>query len=158
MAELSAREGVRHQIVSKATVEHGPFPSVEVIEAWAEARRAGQTLESVARTAGVRSGVVRVATRPYGPFRASQGAKTPQGLETVETIAKRAKVAPVTALQWRKAGRLPLPDFITARGRYVWLPATIDRWFDSDEGPPHTCDKCGARCWSVSRHAGHVHR
>lgn len=156
--EISEAEGVQHRIISRATVEHGPFPAHEVVEDWAEARRSGQTLTEVAQAAGVREGVVRVATRPYGPFRANQGAKTPDGLETLETIAKRCKVAPVTVLQWRKAQRLPAPDFVTARGRLVWLSATIDRWLESPGGPHQTCSICGARCWSVSRHVGHVHR
>lgn len=158
MKEISEAEGVQHRIVSRATIEHGPFPTPDVAEGWVEARRAGQTLAEVAAAAGVREGVVRVATRPYGPFRANQGAKTPEGVETLETIAKRAKVAPVTVLQWRKKGRLPEPDFVTARGRLVWLSVTIENWLASDQGPPHSCDRCGAICWSISRHKGHVHR
>ncbi len=108
-----------------------------------------------AAEAGVSAGVVRRATARHGPF-APPGPRTPDGVESLETVARRAGVAPVTALHWSRKGRLPEPDFVTARGRVLWLPRTIDRWLES--GELETCPECGARCLSAARHSVQAHR
>lgn len=71
-------------------------------------------------------------------------------------FAQRAGVSGPTVLRWNASGRLPEPDFVTARGRPLWLPATVDNWLDSSD-VLLTCGVCGARCLSLAHHAKAVH-
>ena len=153
---IAAAEGVAHQYVSQVTREHGPYPAPEIIQRWVEGREAGRTLAAIAEEAGVPIAMIRRETKPYGPFRLPIR-RTPEGVETLGSIATRVGLNPVTILKWRDTGRLPEPDFVTASGRQVWLSSTIDRWLDDTDDEHEVCGLCGARCLSVSRHVGAVH-
>ena len=132
---IAATEGVAHQYVSRATRDHGPYPAPEVIQGWVEERRLGRTLSTIADKAGVPESTTRRETAPFGPFRAP-GHPLPDGVEGVSTIAKRAGVSSATVMHWRDSGRLPDPDFITAAGRQLWLPSTIDQWLQETSSRP----------------------
>lgn len=154
-ADIARTEGVRHQSVSRATRDHGPFPAPEVVRSWADARRSGSTIGAIAQAAGVRVATVRSETSRHGPFR-PPGPRLPTSVEGVESIARRVGVSPVTVGRWRDRGKLPNPDFTTARGRSLWLPRTIDAWLShADLG---VCPDCGARCISVGQHRAQSHR
>lgn len=140
---LARAEGVSHQIVSRATRDHGPYPAAEVVDAWADARRAGRTLAVIADEYGVAPSVVRRETAKLGPF-PMPGARLPEGVLGVSAVAARAGVSSATAIRWRDTGRLPDPDFVTARGRQLWLPTTIDAWL-GESGRPRSADLARAR-------------
>lgn len=44
---IARAEGISHQLVSRATRDHGPFPS-DVVEQWVQARRAKRTVAHIA--------------------------------------------------------------------------------------------------------------
>ncbi len=88
VAEIAPAEGVSHQLVSRLTVELGPFPWPEVVTAWVEGRRRSRTLAAIAAEHGVRPAVVRRETAAYGPF-PFPGAKLPEGVLGVKGLARR---------------------------------------------------------------------
>lgn len=97
-------------------------------------------------------GVVRRLTASAGPFPNLRNG-TPEGLETLQTIARRAGVSPRALRRWQHL--LPTPDWVTGRGRSVWMASTIDRWFEG--APLAHCDLCGARPLSLAIHRGQRH-
>lgn len=80
----------------------------------------------------------------------------PDGVLGVTAFAEQAGVSGPTVLRWQSSGRLPEPDFTTARGRHLWLQATVKSWLDSADYLT-ACQVCGARCLSVGHHAAAVH-
>ena len=155
VTSIASAAGVSHQWVSKATAGHGPYPSAQVVEEWADARRAGKSVDEIAATYGVLAATVRRCTAPFGPFYA-RGPRLPLGVMNVSAIARRAGVSKPTVLRWQATGRLPECDFTTARGRSLWLSATIETWLSTSQALS-TCPVCGARCVSVPHHTAEVH-
>ncbi len=49
----------------------------------------------------------------------------------VTAVAQRARVSGPTVLRWRSSMLLPESDFVTARGRPLWLSATVETWLNS---------------------------
>ena len=157
-SEIAKGYGVSHQIVSRATVGHGPFPSEDTVAAWVAARRQRRTLQGIGNEYQVPPSRIGHHTAGYGPFPSPVGMRRlPEGLLGVAAVAERVGLASPAVLRWRAAGRLPAPDFVTARGRELWLTTTIDRWLQ--EAGLQTCPQCGARARSVTRHvkARHHH-
>jgi len=150
VTDIARDAGVAHQTVSAATIEHGPFPSPDVVTAWVEDRRHGRTIAAIAYEWTVRPATVRNATRPHGPFR-TPGPRLPDGVVGVKGIANLARVTAPTVSRWVANGVLPAPDFVTARGRPLWLQFTVTRWLASTKTLA-TCPECGARCLSVIHH------
>lgn len=147
---IARSEGTSHQMVSRATRDHGPFPAPDVVRRWIAARREGRTLANIGEQFGVPPATIRRATAPSGPF-PMPGPQLPDGVFGVATIARRVGVGTVSVLRWRDRGRLPAPDFVTSRGRSLWLPATIERWLATSEDLV-TCPACGAQCVSLRHH------
>ncbi len=144
--EIAARDGVSHQSVARATRGWGPFPSRESIEAWVEARHQRRSLAAIADEFGVLARVVQRFTLPHGPF--PRPAPTGlEGVETIESISRRIGLS--DSVVRTKRHLLPEPDWVTDKGRPVWLPRTIDRWLA--ETPPESCETCGATT-SACRH------
>ncbi|MBT9257482.1 hypothetical protein KMZ32_16315 [Phycicoccus sp. MAQZ13P-2] len=150
--DIAERDGVTHQSVTRATRAWGPFPAQECVDAWVEARSRGRTIRSIADEFAILPSVVQRLTSSRGPFpRPFTG--IPEGLETLQSIAVRAGVTHRALRHWQHL--LPPADWVTHRGRQVWLSATIDRWF---EGPTlDYCDLCGARPVSLAIHRGQRH-
>ena len=156
-AEIAAAEGVSRQLVSSATVGHGPFPSADTVTAWVDARHNRRTVSDIGLEYGIPGKRVAHHTAPYGPFpRPPHGARIPDGLLGISAIAERLRLSSPTVIAWRRDGRLPRPDFVTDRGRDLWLASTIDRWVDKADWL-ETCPECGARCVSMTRHRSQAH-
>lgn len=153
--DLADRDGVSHQWVTKCTSHRGPFPSQEVVAEWVQARRAGQSLAAIAGRYGAPVAAVRRETRPHGPFTAT-GPRLPDGVVGMKGLAQRAGISHPVLLQWRRAGRLPPPDFELDSGRVLWLETTAARWLA--ESDLSVCPDCGARCVSVGQHRAAAHR
>lgn len=151
VTDIAHDAGVAHQHVSRATIDHGTFPAPDVVTAWVEARTHGSTIAALAHEWAVRPATVRTATRPYGPFR-TPGPRLPDGVVGVKGIAAAAGVTSPTATRWVTNGVTPEPDFVTARGRPLWLQHTVTRWLATTTTLA-TCPHCGARCLSVTHHA-----
>ena len=151
-SEIARDFGVSHQIVSRATLGHGPFPSEDTVSAWVAARRQRRTLHQISREYQVPPRRIGHRTAASGPFaQPAVSPRLPEGLLGIAAIAARVGLASPAVLRWRAAGRLPTPDFVTASGRQLWLAATIEEWLkDTDL---QTCPQCGARTRSVARHA-----
>jgi len=151
-SEIARECSVSHQIVSRSTLGHGPFPSEDTVAAWVTARRQRRSLREISREYQVPPNRIGHRTAASGPFPAPVGARLlPEGLLGIAAIADRVGLASPAVLRWRAAGRLPPPDFVTANGRQLWLATTIDRWLkDADL---QTCPQCGARTRSVAKHA-----
>ncbi len=154
VSDIAIREAVAHQLVSRYTAEAGPFPSEEVVQDWVRARESGQTVGSIAATYSAPEGLISRSTRPWGPFR-PPGPRLPAGLVGGKGIARMAGVSDATGLRWVRTGRVPDPDFVTARSRPLWLSTTILRWLE--ETDLQTCLICGARCVGLNRHRAAVH-
>jgi AraC-like DNA-binding protein len=150
-AEIAREYGVSHQIVSRSTLGHGPFPSKDTLAAWVAARRQRRTLHDIAQEYQVPPRRIGHRTAAAGPYPAPVGTpRLPDGLLGIAAIADRVGLASPAVLRWRAAGRLPPPDFVTARGRHLWLATTIEQWLkDTDL---QTCPQCGARTRSVAKH------
>ncbi|GIL37563.1 hypothetical protein [Phycicoccus sp. DTK01] len=148
--EIAERDRVNHQTVTRATSDWGPYPARETVEAWVEARQRRRPLGAIALEFGVLPATVQRFTTPHGPF--PRPAQVPDGIETRESIARRAGVSDSAVRKWR---HLPDPDWVTAKGRPVWLSSTIDRWLDSEALP--RCHVCGARPVSLTFHLGYRH-
>jgi hypothetical protein len=149
VSDISRRDGVAHQLVSRYTAEAGPFPADEVVHEWVQARLAGQTIAAIAITYAAPQGLVSRATRPWGPFR-PPGSRLPVGLVGGKGIARMAGVSDATGLRWVRTGRVPDPDFVVGKGRALWLTTTVVRWLK--EADLATCTDCGARCVSLNQH------
>ena len=150
--EIAHEYGVSHQIVSRATLGHGPFPSEDTVAAWVTARRQRRSLREISREYQVPPNRIGHHTTASGPFPAPVGVRLlPEGLLGIAAIADRVGLASPAVLRWRAAGRLPQPDFVTANGRQLWLATTIDRWLQ--DADLQTCSQCGARTRSVAKHA-----
>jgi predicted DNA-binding transcriptional regulator AlpA len=154
VTKIAKAEGVRHQYVSRHTIEYGPYPDPAVAEDWVAARKSGQSVSAIADTAGVSETVVRAATKPYGPFRA-RFTRTPDGVLGVTAIARQVGMSEPAVLRWVRAGRLPEPNFI-AGGRRLWLASTIETWLVTSGLAK--CPQCGARCLSLGQHLAAAHR
>lgn len=152
---IARREGLSHQTVSRYTAEYGPFPSQDIVDEWAAARRSGRSLRQIAEAYDVQPAKIASATRPYGPF-PSIGPRLPDGVLAVSSIARIVGLNRVTVLRWRNLGRLPPPDFVTARGRALWLHTTIEKWL-AEQRCLTPCPACGALCLSVTQHASRSH-
>ncbi|QKE85103.1 hypothetical protein [Arthrobacter sp. NEB 688] len=150
MKEIAERDQVSHQTVTRATRGWGPFPSRETVEAWVEGRQRRRSLGAIALEFDVLPATVQRFTTPHGPF--PRPAQLPEGIETRESIARRAGVSDSAVRNWR---HLPEPDWTTATGRPVWLSTTIDRWLETDALA--RCDICGARPLSLKVHMGYLH-
>ena len=157
-SEIARECSVSHQIVSRSTLGHGPFPSEDTVAAWVEARHQRRTLHKIGQEYRVPPHRIGHRTAASGPFPPPvRKPRQPEGLLGIAAIADRVGLASPAVLRWRAAGRLPPPDFVTARGRQLWLATTIERWLtDTDL---QTCDQCGARTRSVAKHttARHPH-
>jgi len=150
--QIAKDHGVSHQIVSRATLGHGPFPSEDTVAAWVAARRQRRTLHEISKEYQVPPRRIGHHTAASGPFPVPVGTRRlPDGLLGIAAIADRVGLASPAVLRWRTAGRLPPPDFVTARGRELWLATTIDQWLR--ETDLQTCPHCGARTRSVAKHA-----
>ena len=150
--EIAKDHGVSHQIVSRATLGHGPFPSQDTVAAWVAARRQRRTLHQISQEYRVPPSRIGHHTAASGPYPAPVATRRlPNGLLGIAAIADRVGLASPAVLRWRTAGRLPSPDFVTTRGRELWLTATIDQWLQ--ETDLQTCQDCGARTRSVAKHA-----
>ena len=120
--EIAHEYCVSHQIVSRATLGHGPFPSEDTVAAWVTARRQRRSLREISREYQVPPNRVGHHTAASGPFVAPLGVRLlPEGLLGIAAIADRVGLASPAVLRWRAAGRLPPPDFVTANGRQLWL-------------------------------------
>ena len=149
--EIAREHGVSHQIVSRSTLGFGPYPAEDTISAWVEARRQRRTLQQISEEYQVPAGLIGRHTAGHGPFPPPVGTRRlPDGLLGISAIAERVGLTSPPVLRWRAAGRLPDPDFVTARGRELWFEATIEEWLDSAD--LQTCGECGARCYSVAQH------
>ena len=152
--DIAKREGVSHQLVSRCTVDAGPFPAADVVQKWVVARRQGEPVAEIADRHDVQVGLVRRHTRPWGPF-PRRGPRLPAGVVGVKGIARLAGVSGPSAVRWVRTGRVPDPDFVTTSGRLVWMEATIINWLESAD--MSTCPTCGARCINVGRHSAAAH-
>lgn len=153
--QIAADDGVSHQLVSEATVEHGPFPSEEVVREWVEARHAGHPAATIAAEYRTTTHKVRRATRPFGPFR-SRGPAVPDGLLGIQRISERLGVSTAAVQGWAREGLLPPPDFVTARGRRIWQERTIEQWLSGQD--LERCPACGALALNVRQHSALAHR
>jgi hypothetical protein len=149
--EIAREYGVSHQIVSRSTLGHGPFPSEDTVAAWVTARRQRRSLHEIGQEYQVPPRRIGHRTAASGPFPPPVGKpRLPEGLLGIAAIADRVGLATPAVLRWRASGRLPPPDFVTARGRQLWHATTIERWLkDTDL---RTCPHCGARTRSVAKH------
>ncbi|WP_128365165.1 hypothetical protein [Phycicoccus flavus] len=141
--------------MSRMTADYGPFPAPEVIEEWAQARRAGRTMAQIAAADDIPVTVVSRATRSHGPF-TPIGPRLPDGVVGLKGLAQMVGVTEPTVVRWVRQDRTPAPDFITASGRRLWLPATLTRWLS--DANLATCPDCRARCISLSHHRRIAHR
>lgn len=155
VTDIAADDGVSHQIVSRATTDHGPFPAPEVVEEWVAARQLGRTLPAIADQYEVRVEVVRQRTKPHGPFH-GPGGRLPEGVVGLNGIARMAGVSAPTLRRWQRTRRLPEPDFTTAKGRPIWLTGTAQSGLTAAPFL-HECGVCGARCLSLGHHMAFVH-
>jgi AraC-like DNA-binding protein len=152
---IARAEGTSHQLVSRATRDHGLFPSDEVVERWVQARRAKRMVSQIAEEYNVPQATIRGATAKYGPF-PMPGAQLPDGVMSISAVAARIGLKYPSVLRWRSTGRLPEPDFVTAKGRELWLNETNERWLEASDLAQ--CPDCGARCLSLGRHRGAAHQ
>lgn len=151
--DIAVQEGVAHQIVSKATLSHGPFPRPhppqEMVELWVKDRRAGIPATIVAAAAGVSVDVIRRGTRPHGPF-LSGGNRIPPGLVGVSGAALHVGVSHPTVLRWIAIGFMPPADIITGTGRLLWHKSTLTTWLET--APLRECPTCGANLKRPTAH------
>lgn len=154
VTQIARAEGVRHQYVSRRTIEYGPYPDPAVVEDWVAARRTGQPIAVIAAEAQVSQTAVRAATQPHGPFRARY-TRTPDGVLGVTALANRVGMSEPAVLNWVRAGRVPEPNFIVG-GRRLWLASTIEEWLTVAD-LAH-CPQCGARCLSLGQHRAAAHK
>lgn len=112
-------------------------------------------VSQIAEEYDVPQATIRRATAKYGPF-PMPGAQLPDGVMGVTAVAARIGLKYPSVLRWRSTGRLPEPDFVTARRRELWLAGTIERWLEASDLPQ--CPDCGARCLSLGRHRGAAHQ
>ena len=83
--------------------------------------------------------IIRRHTAPLGPFWA-HGPRLPEGVLGVTAVAQRARVSGPTVIRWHRLGRLPEPDFVTARGpRFGCLPQSKTWLSTSDAFRPAEC-------------------
>lgn len=154
-SDIAREHGVSRQLVGALTAKFGPFPSIEQIELWVEARRARRTLRAIADDFAVPQALIRRHTHQYGPFPAP-GSHLPEGVWGVAAVADRVRMPTPTVMAWRDQGLLPRPDFITAHGRVLWLPTTVERWLSATSELTE-CPDCGAYCRSVGHHRSAKH-
>ncbi len=152
---LADQYGVSHQWVTKCTAGRGPFPAPEVVDEWVRARRTGEPPDRIADRCGAPVTTVRRATRPHGPF-PRRGPRLPDGVVGMNELARRVGISHPVLLTWRRAGRLPDPDFRLENGRTLWLEATVTRWLAGTD--LQTCPECGARCVGTRQHRALAHR
>ncbi len=145
--EIAVRDQVSHQSVTRATRGWGPFPAREAVEAWVEARHQKRSIAAIAEEFGILTSVVKRLTHPYGPF-PRPASTSVEGVETIESISRRIGLS--DSVVRTKRHLLPEPDWVTAKGRPVWLPSTIDKWLAA--APPEHCETCGASPPSECRH------
>jgi predicted DNA-binding transcriptional regulator AlpA len=151
---IARAENTSHQLVSRATRDHGPFPSNEVVEEWVQARRAGRMVSQIAEAYDVPQATIRRGTAKHRPF-PTPGAQLPDGVLGITAVAARIGLKSPSVVRWRSTGRLPEPDFVTAKGRELWLAGTIERWLASSDLA--RCPDCGARCVSLAHHRAGLH-
>jgi len=65
--KIARRDGVSHQLVSRCTIDSGPFPSENVVQQWAIARRNRQPVAAIAEKCDAPIALVRRHTQPWGP-------------------------------------------------------------------------------------------
>jgi hypothetical protein len=71
--EIAHEYGVSHQIVSRATLGHGPFPSEDTVAAWVTARRQRRSLREISQEYQVPPNRIGHHTAASGPFPAPVG-------------------------------------------------------------------------------------
>lgn len=152
--EIARRDGVSHQLVSRCTIDSGPYPCENVVQQWVIARRDRQSVAAIAEKYDAPIALVRRHTQPWGPFPHARH-RLPAGVVGVNGIARLAGISEPAALRWVRTGRIPDPDFITRTGRLVWLEHTIITWFE--DAKLATCPTCGARCISLGQHHAAAH-
>jgi hypothetical protein len=72
-ADIAREYGVSHQIVSRSTLGHGPFPSKDTLAAWVTARRQRRTLHDIAQEYQVPPRRIGHHTAAAGPYPAPVG-------------------------------------------------------------------------------------
>lgn len=154
---IADKEGVSHQLVSRATRLFGRYPrpgapSEATVQKWVQARRRGVAASRIAASDGVNVTRVVDATAPWGPFRWS---KSPPGWTGVSGLADRVGVSLPTLLRWAEAGDTPPPDRVE-RGRRLWRDETVESWVAASN--LEACPTCGALAKDVRKHAVAVHR
>lgn len=159
ITEIARNAGVSRQLVSAATQPHGPYPSPRRptpnrVAQWVAARRTGRAVRAIAKEAGVSARTVTAVTKPYGPFRVARR-RLPPGMLGVTAVAELLGVTDPTVAAWARRGYLPVPDFVTARGRRVWLVSTIEAWLPG--AGLAECQSCGARVRQLAIHHARRH-
>lgn len=154
VVDISRRDNVAHQTVSKATRHAAPYPkpdtpTPEQVRTWTAARRAGQSIAQIAQTANVSQRRVAAATKPHGPFPV-RVQRIPDGIYCRADIAALLGITKQTIGTWYRTGYLPPPDFTTARGRPLWLPTTIQTWIPTSGLT--ACPDCGAHARQPTIH------
>lgn len=128
VVDIARAEGVSHQLVSRATIEHGPFPPHDIDHGtqteWVRLRHDGWTLGATARHTGATRHQVAFSTKDHGPYPA-RGPRLPPGLIGVSDVARRLGVPRTTALRQIDQGLIPEPDFVTHAGRRIWLSSSF---------------------------------
>lgn len=153
--QIAKEHGVARQTVGSATAEFGPFPAMDVVDRWVRDRRLRRSAHEIAAEHGIPASLVRRHTRAHGPFPHPEK-PLPTSVWGIHHVARRAGVMTSTALGWRDRQLLPDPDFVTARGRQLWLVATIEQWLRETPGL-RRCPDCGAVCRSVGHHRSAKH-
>ena len=86
--EIAREYGVFHQIVSRSTLGHGPFPSEDTVAAWVEARRQRRTLHEIGQEYRVPPHRIGHRTAASGPFPPPvRKPRLPEGLLGIAAIA-----------------------------------------------------------------------
>lgn len=146
VSDLAAREGVPHQLISRETKAHGPFPDphppADVVAGWVLDRRTGISSTVIARAAGVSVTSVREAVKPFGPF-SGAGSRIPPGFVGVSGAAQLIGIGHPSLLRWVESGFLPAADATTSAGRLLWRETTMREWMKT--APLNECPRCGAR-------------
>lgn len=157
VAAIARADHVDPREVREATRAHGPYPRAraynqidvtpQTLDLWVTARRAGLTIEAIARSAGVSTFIVSQATAPHGPF---HPAPRRDGLLGINAVGELLGVTSSTLVYWRSTGFLPEATAQTDRGHDLWAADDILTWADQVGLP--TCPTCGARPKDLPRH------
>jgi len=113
--EIAHEYGVSHQIVSRATLGHGPFPSDDTVAAWVTARRQRHNLREISQP-----GTAQAHRPPHRCVRAvpcTGGYATPPGRAPGHRRDRRPCRAGITGCPALACGRSPTPARLRHRPR-----------------------------------------